>query len=709
MEISFKTQIGGETLTLQTGKVAKQASGAVQVQYGETIVLVTVVSTQEERPDIDFLPLTVEYQEKIYAAGRIPGNYFRREIGRPSEKETLTSRLTDRPLRPLFPKDYCFETQVIATVLSMDKVNDPDILAINGASAALEISDIPFDGPIAAVRVGRIDGELLVNPSIEQRRISEINVIVAGSKTGIIMVEGGGEMVSEADMIEAIFFGHKNPQPTLKIQEKQKESVGVKKRECQEKPADPETAAKVHDAAKAKMAEALTITEKLERQKAMADVKKATFEALGEAYEDRKKEVNRILKELEHDICRDMILNQGRRIDNRPFDQVRPITCEAGLLPRVHGSGLFTRGETQVLAAMTLGSGQDEQRVETLSGEETKPFMLHYNFPPYCVGEVRRAGGPSRRDIGHGALAKRAIEKVLPPKEDFEYTIRVVSEVLESNGSSSMGTVCAASMALMDGGVPIKEPVSGIAMGLVSDGDKVVVLSDILGDEDHTGDMDFKVAGTSSGITAVQMDIKIKELPREILEKALEQARGGRLHILEKMQETINAPREELSPYAPIVYTVKISPERIGDIIGPGGKMIRSIQSETNTHIAIDDAGIVKIASVKKEDGDKAVEIIKGIGMDPLIGEVYDGSVVKITDFGAFVQIKPKTEGLVHISEIAPYRIKKVTDEIQQGDTIQVKVIDISPEGKIKLSRKALMTKDDKSGQDKQNKPSPSE
>lgn len=702
MEISFKTQIGGETLTLQTGKVAKQASGAVQVQYGETIVLVTVVSTREERPDVDFLPLTVEYQEKIYAAGRIPGNYFRREIGRPSEKETLTSRLTDRPLRPLFPKDYCFETQVIATVLSMDKVNDPDILAINGASAALEISDIPFEGPIAAVRVGRIDGELLVNPSIEQRKISDINVIVAGSKTGIIMVEGGGEMVSEAEMIEAIYFGHEKLQPILEIQEKLKESVGVEKRECQVKTTDPETVAKVHDAAKTKMAEALTIPEKLERQKAMADVKKSTFEALGEAYEDRKKEVNRILKELEHDICRDMILNQGRRIDNRPFDQVRPITCEAGLLPRVHGSGLFTRGETQVLAAMTLGSGQDEQRVETLSGEETKPFMLHYNFPPYCVGEVRRAGGPSRRDIGHGALAKRAIEKVLPPKEDFEYTIRVVSEVLESNGSSSMGTVCAASMALMDGGVPIKEPVSGIAMGLVSDGDKVVVLSDILGDEDHTGDMDFKVAGTSNGITAVQMDIKIKELRREILEKALEQARSGRLHILEKMQETINAPREELSPYAPIVYTVKVSPERIGDIIGPGGKMIRSIQSETNTQIAIDDAGIVKIASVKKEDGDRAVEIIKGIGMDPVIGEVYDGSVVKITDFGAFVQIKPKTEGLVHISEIAPYRIKKVTDEIQQGDTIQVKVIDITPEGKIKLSRKALMTKDEKSGQDKQ-------
>jgi polyribonucleotide nucleotidyltransferase len=443
------------------------------------------------------------------------------------------------------------------------------------------------------------------------------------------------------------------------------------------------------------MAEALTIPEKLKRQRALSTLKAEVFEGLGEAYAERQKEVSNILKELEHDICREMILNQDRRIDNRAFDEVRPIACEAGMLPRVHGSGLFTRGETQVLAAMTLGSGQDEQRVETLSGEETQPFMLHYNFPPYCVGEVRRPGGPSRRDIGHGSLAKRAIETVLPDRENFEYTIRIVSEVLESNGSSSMGTVCASSMALMDGGVPIKAPVSGIAMGLVTDGEKVAVLSDILGDEDHTGDMDFKVAGTEQGITAVQMDIKVKELSRDILEKALEQARDGRLHILERMKETIQAPRKELSPYAPVVYTVQISPERIGDIIGPGGKMIRSIQADTNTQIEINDSGIVKVSSVKKADGEKAVEIIKGIGLEPEVGEVYEGSVVKITDFGAFVQIKPKTEGLVHISEIAPYRIKKVTDEIQQGDIINVKVIDITPDGKIKLSRKALMTKDD--------------
>jgi len=694
MEISFKTQIGEETLSLQSGKVARQASGSVLVQYGETIVLVTVVSTNEVR-DVDFLPLSVEYQEKIYAAGRIPGNYFRREIGRPSEKETLTARLTDRPIRPLFPEGYCYETQVIATVLSMDKVNDPDILALNGASAALEISDIPFEGPIAAVRVGRIEGELIVNPSIEQRKVSDINIIVAGSRTGVIMVEGGGEMVSESEMVEAIYFAHEKLQPIIELQEKLKEAVGVEKRECTLSGHDPELVEKVHAAAESRMAEALTIPEKLKRQRALSTLKAEVFEGLGEAYAERQKEVSSILKELEHDICRKMILSQDRRIDNRAFDEVRSIACEAGMLPRVHGSGLFTRGETQVLAAMTLGSGQDEQRVETLSGEETQPFMLHYNFPPYCVGEVRRPGGPSRRDIGHGSLAKRAIETVLPDRENFEYTIRIVSEVLESNGSSSMGTVCASSMALMDGGVPIKAPVSGIAMGLVTDGEKVAVLSDILGDEDHTGDMDFKVAGTEQGITAVQMDIKIKELSRDILEKALEQARDGRLHILERMKETIQAPRKELSPYAPVVYTVQISPERIGDIIGPGGKMIRSIQADTNTQIEINDSGIVKVSSVKKADGEKAVEIIKGIGLEPEVGEVYEGSVVKITDFGAFVQIKPKTEGLVHISEIAPYRIKKVTDEIQQGDIINVKVIDITPDGKIKLSRKALMTKDD--------------
>ncbi len=690
MEISFKTKIGAETLSIQTGKVARQASGSVVVQYGETILLVSVVSEKEEKPDRDFLPLSVEYQEKIYAAGRIPGNYFRREIGRPSEKETLTARLTDRPIRPLFPKNYSCETQVIATVLSMDKVNGPDILALNGASAALMISDIPFAGPVACVRVGRIDGKLIVNPTIEQRKSSDIDLIVAGSRTGIVMVEGSANMISESEMLEAIYYGHRQLQPIIDIQEKLAGSVGVPKRPVALKEKDAELAARLETEAREKIAKALTISEKLKRRQALADIGKSVMETLGEGYTDRKKEVLEMLSDMERDICRDMILNQGRRIDNRAFDEIRPITCETGLLPRVHGSSLFTRGETQVLAAMTLGSDRDEQRIETLSGDETEPFMLHYNFPPYSVGEVKRLSGPSRRDIGHGTLAKRAIEKVLPPKEAFDYTIRIVSEVLESNGSSSMGTVCASSLALMDGGVPIKEPVSGIAMGLVTDGEKTVILSDILGDEDHSGDMDFKVAGTANGITALQMDIKIHELSRDILEKALAQAKAGRLHILEKMKETISAPRKEISPYAPVVYKININPERIGEIIGPGGKMIRSIQSETNTQIEIDDSGLVKIASFSKEEGDRAAQIIRDIGMDPEVGKTYEGTVVKITDFGAFVQIKPKTDGLVHISELAPFRVKNVKDVVKEGDIVKVKVLEVK-DGKIRLSRKAAM------------------
>ena len=691
MEITFSTEIGGQTLSLQTGKVAKQASGAVVVQYGETIALVTVVASKDEKPEIDFLPLSVEYQERIYSAGRIPGNYFRREIGRPSDKETLTARLTDRPIRPLFPKGYAFETQVIVTVLSMDKANDPDILALNGASAALMISDIPFNGPVACVRVGRIDGQLIVNPTIEQRKISDISVIVAGSKTGVVMVEGGGNIVSEADMMEAIFFGHEQLQPIIAIQEKLVQSAGVEKRVITPKESDPELVAKVDAAARQKIAETVTIPGKADRSKALSALKTEIFESLGEAYAERKKEVSAIFHDLEKSVCRDMILKQGHRIDNRAFDEVRPIACEIGLLPRVHGSALFTRGETQVLGVLTLGSGPDEQRVETLSGEENRPFMLHYNFPPYSVGEVRRLSGPSRRDVGHGSLARRAIEKVLPSKEEFDYTIRLVSEVLESNGSSSMGTVCSASMALMDGGVPIKAPVSGIAMGLVTDGETTVVLSDILGDEDHTGDMDFKVAGTAEGITALQMDIKIRELSRSIMEKALDQAKQGRLHILEKMKEAISIPKTEMSPYAPIVYTIQINPERIGEVIGPGGKMIRAIQSETNTQIEIGDKGIVKIAAVNKDEGDRAVQIIQDIGMDPEVGAVYEGKVVKITDFGAFVQTKPKTDGLVHISELANYRVKQVTDVVKEGDIIKVKVLDVSKDGKIKLSRKALL------------------
>lgn len=690
MEISFKTQIDSETLNIQAGKIAKQASGSVLVQYGETMVLVTAVSAEEPKPDVTFLPLTVEYQEKIYAAGRIPGNYFRREIGRPSEKETLTARLIDRPIRPLFPKGYNYETQVIATVLSMDKENEPDVLAMIGASAALEISDIPFEGPIACVRVGRIDNRFVINPTIGQWQDSDINLIVAGSRTGIIMVEGGGDFVPESDMIEAIFYAHQEMQPLLDIQEKLRESIGKEKRPFELPAKDPELMNRIKDQAGDKIREAVTIPEKLDRRRALSDLKKQTFDSLGEEYEEQKSEAAEVFSELQHEICRDLILNHGRRIDNRKTDEVRPIICETGILPRVHGSALFSRGETQVLAALTLGSGQDEQRVETLLGDETFPFLLHYNFPPYSVGEVKRPGGPSRRDIGHGALAKRAMEKVAPPKENFDYTIRLVSEVLESNGSSSMATVCASSMALMDGGVPVTSPVSGIAMGLVTDGEKSVILSDILGDEDHFGDMDFKVAGTRYGITALQMDIKISELSREILEQALDQAKQGRLHILDRMEETINAPRKELSPYAPNVVSVQISPERIGELIGPGGKHIRQIQNDTNTQIEINDSGLVKISAFSREEGETAERIIREIGSEPEIGEIYEGTVVRITDFGAFVAIKPKTEGLVHISELAHYRVKNVSDVVKEGDKLQVKVIDIR-DGKIRLSHKALL------------------
>ena len=547
MEKQFKAEIGGKTLSIQSGKLAKQASGSVLVQYGETIILVSAVSAQEERP-VDFLPLTVEYQEKIYAAGRIPGNYFRREIGRPSEKETLTARLIDRPIRPLFPKGYRYETQVIATVLSMDQENDPDILAMIGASAALGISDIPFTGPIASVRVGRIDGELRINPPLCDCENCDINIIVAGSRTGIVMVEGGGDIVSEADMLEAIFFGHQAMQPIIDMQTALQAECGQTKREFVIPEKDAELTQLVEPRAAERLREAALIPTKVERSKALRAVKQTVFDELGEELAERRGEIFEILGDLQKKICRQLILEEGRRIDGRQFDEVRPIRCEVGLLPRPHGSALFTRGETQVLGVLTLGSGQDEQRVETLSGEEFRPFMLHYNFPPFSVGEVRRIGGPSRRDIGHGGLSTRALERILPEKEDFDYTIRLVSEVLESNGSSSMGTVCSGTMALMDGGVPIKAPVAGIAMGLVKEGEQVVILTDILGDEDHTGDMDFKVAGTAEGVTALQMDIKILELSRDIMEKALEQARRGRLHILDEMHAAIAAPREKISP-----------------------------------------------------------------------------------------------------------------------------------------------------------------
>ncbi len=690
MEIVLKEEIGGKPLSIRTGKVARQASGSVVVQYGDTVVLVTVVSTHEERSS-DFLPLTVEYQEKIYAAGRIPGNYFRREIGRPSEKETLTARLIDRPLRPLFPKDYRCEIQVIATVLSMDQENDADTLAMIGASTAVHLSDIPFAAPIAAVRVGRVDGELRINPPIQDWDRCDINIIVAGSKNGVVMVEGGADIVSEKDMSEAIFFGHQAMQPLIELQEKLRATHGVPKREFVSKQTDPALAERVTAIAEAPVRQALLVPEKVKRQVALRAAKSAIFETLGEEYTERRSEVLEIIDGLKRRILRELILNESCRLDGRKFDEVRPITCEVAVLPRPHGSALFTRGETQVLGVLTLGSGQDEQRVETLSGEEMRPFMLHYNFPPYSVGEAKRISGPSRRDIGHGGLSTRAIAKILPQKETFDYTIRLVSEVLESNGSSSMGTVCACCLALMDGGVPIKAPVAGIAMGLVQEKDRTVVLSDILGDEDHAGDMDFKVAGTQEGISALQMDIKIHSLSREVLEQALEQARQGRLHILGKMVAVLPEPRKEISPHAPTITTITIHPDKIREVIGPGGKVIRAIQSQTNTTISVEDSGQVKVAAFSKQEADAALEFIRQITADPEVGAIYEGTVVKITDFGAFVNILPGTDGLVHISQLANRRVTKVSDVVKEGDKLKVKVLEVGRDGKIRLSHKVLL------------------
>ncbi|MGM0417220.1 MAG: polyribonucleotide nucleotidyltransferase [Thermodesulfobacteriota bacterium] len=690
MEQIVKTEIEGKELSISTGKIAKQTSGSVTVKYGETMVLVTAVASPEKRDDIDFLPLTVEYMEKIYAAGRIPGNYFRREMGRPSEKATLTCRLIDRPIRPLFADNYTNETQIIVTVLSMDKENDPDILAMIGASAALTISEIPFDGPIGALRVGRVNGKFVFNPTIEQVNDPECdtNIVLTGSKTGITMVEGGGDIISEADVLDAIFKGHDAMQPIINIQEELRDLCGKPKMEVPEKTINQELYNDIRSNAGNSIKAALQTEGKFGRKHAVKAVKERIKETLSEKYEEDAHLIKAYFDKLTKEISRELVLKDKKRVDGRAFDEVRPIACETKFLPRTHGSGLFTRGETQVLGVLTLGSGQDEQRVETLSGDESKPFMLHYNFPPFCVGEARRFAGPSRREFGHGALAYRAVEKILPSKEEFEYTIRIVSEVMESNGSSSMGTVCASTLALMDGGVPIKAPVSGIAMGLVSDGDDVEILTDILGDEDQTGDMDFKVAGTREGITAIQMDIKVKELSRSILEKALNQAKSGRIHILDKMLESISVPRNDISQYAPKITTMKIKQDKIASLIGPSGKNIREIQATTNTNLEVTDDGTVKISANSKEDSDAAIARVNEICLDPEIGKIYPGKVARTTDFGAFVDLSPGTTGLLHISELANHRVAKVSDVVKPGDEINVKVLDITRDGKIQLSLK---------------------
>ncbi|TET93975.1 MAG: polyribonucleotide nucleotidyltransferase, partial [Desulfobacteraceae bacterium] len=688
--MNVSSNINGKRLNIETGRVAKESSGAVVVTMGETVVLVTVVSTDEVREGIDFVPLTVDFQEMSYAAGKIPGNFFRRDMGRPSEKEMLTSRLIDRPLRPLFPDNYNFETQVIASVLSFDKESDPDPLGILGASAAITISDIPFGGPVGSVRVGRIDGKFIAFPTLEEQEESDINLIVAGTKAAVVMVEGDGKFVSEDDMLEAIFFGHESLQPIIDVQIELRESVGKEKRHFIPAKEDEQLKAKVKEIGEPLIKEVLSYGEKMVREKKRSEAIDYIMESLKEECEDKEREIRQAVYDLEKRLARQMILKEGRRIDGRSFNEVRPIDCLVGILPRVHGAALFTRGETQAMVLTTLGTERDEQKIESIYGDSYRKFTFHYNFPPFSVGEAKRLGAPGRREIGHGALARRALLPVLLEKEDFPYAVRVVSEILESNGSSSMASVCGASLSLMDAGVPVKDPVAGVAMGLISEGDDVAILTDIIGDEDHFGDMDFKVTGTKSGITALQMDIKISGLKKEIMGKALYQAREARMHILNEMDKALSQSRPEISKYAPRITTINVKPEKVRDVIGPGGKMIRHITLTTGTQINIDDDGKVLIASIESEGMDKAIEMIKDIVREAEIGKFYSGKVVKIMDFGAFVEILPGSEGLIHISQLANERVNKVTDILKEGDEVLVKVIDIE-NGKIRLSRKAAL------------------
>jgi len=691
MKEVVEIDVGGRKFSLETGEMAKQASGSVLASYGETVVLVTAVGEDRTREGIDFLPLSVDYMEKGFAVGRIPGGYFRREIGRPSERETLASRLIDRPIRPLFPKKYRKELQVIATVLSADPDNDPGMVAMVGASAALEISDIPFQGPIGAVKVGRSNGELIINPTVAQLEMGDLDVAVAGNREGIVMVEGNAHFVSEDDLLEALYFAHDAIQPILDMQETLKSRCGKGKKLFEPPEEDEALAARVAELAQQRIEEANTTAEKEARYLLRSAMIQEIMEELGPDFAEREREVREIVHNIEKKFVREMTLARKTRIDNRGLTEVRQIDCQVGRLPRTHGSGLFTRGETQVLSVVTLGSSSDEQRIESLEGDEFKSFMLHYNFPPYCVGEARFLRGPSRREIGHGVLAERTLQKVLPSHEGFPYTVRVVAEVLESNGSSSMASVCASSLALMDAGVPMKKAVAGIAMGLIMEDDRVAILSDILGDEDHLGDMDFKVTGSSDGVVALQMDIKVAGIPREVMRQALFQAKEGRLHILNEMSKTISAPRDELSPFAPRVLSMQIHPDKIRDVIGPGGKIIRNIIAETNTKIDVEDDGTVTIMSPDLAGCQMAVEMIEKLTAEAEVGALYMGRVRKITDFGAFVEILPGTDGLVHISQLDHQRVQKVRDILNEGDEVLVKVLEIDRDGRIRLSRKAAL------------------
>jgi polyribonucleotide nucleotidyltransferase len=688
--IKSVVDVRSKELSLSTGKMARQADGSVVAQYGDTIVLATAVSSKTPREGIDFFPLTIDYQEKTYSAGKIPGGFFKRE-GRPTEKEVLTSRLIDRPIRPLFPKGFNCETQGIVSVLSYGDENIADILGIVTISAALHISDIPFNGPVAAVRIGRISGTFVINPDLRETEECDCNLVVAGTEEAVAMVEGSVQEMSETDLLEAIDIAHQEIKKLCKFQNEFRAAAGKEKRVVIAPVKDESLKNSVKEISLEKISKAIVIPDKMMRQAALDEILCEVIAALNTGEKDISRDISAAFNDIEKNLVRDMILNDNIRADGRTPEQIRPISAEVGLLPRTHGSSFFTRGETQCLAVVTLGTSDDEQRIDSLDGETFKTFMLHYNFPPFSVGEVKPLRSPGRREIGHGILAERALRAVMPTKVEFPYTVRIVSDILESNGSSSMATVCGGTLALMDAGVPIKAPVAGIAMGLIKEGDKVVVLTDILGLEDHLGDMDFKVTGTENGITAFQMDTKIGGISREIMEKALEQARQGRLFILGKIRETLESPRTSLAKHAPRIYTMQIKQDKIRDVIGTGGKVIRGIIEQTGVKINIDDTGLINIAAADGEAAQKAIDIINNITAEAELGKIYLGKVKRIMDFGAFVEIIPGTEGLVHISQLSDKRVAKVTDEVNEGDEVLVKVIEIDKTGRIRLSRKEAM------------------
>jgi polyribonucleotide nucleotidyltransferase len=684
----FERSLGSQNIIIETGRMAKQADGAVTVQLGGTVVLVAAVCSKEAREGADFFPLTCEYQEKTYAAGKIPGGFFKRE-GRPSEKEILTARLIDRPIRPLFPHGFVNEMQVVAWVISSDSENDSDVLAMLGASAALTISDIPFDGPIAAVRVGRIGGKLVINPTFADLNSSDLDLVVAGNRTSVLMVESGSNEISEGELLEAIKFGHSQMQPLIDMQEEMAKACGKPKREIKLQKVDEGLLKDVKKASVARLEEINKLHTKEQREEAMDQLAKELIEKfVTEESGIQEKDVKYALYEAEKEEVRKFIIEKKKRVDGRAFDQIRQITCEVGVLPRTHGSGLFTRGQTQSLSVTTLGTAADEQIIDALEGESYKSFMLHYNFPPFSVGEVRPIRGPGRREIGHGALAERALKAVMPGKEKFPYTVRVVSDILESNGSSSMATVCASTLSLMDAGVPILNPVSGIAIGLVKEGRDAIILTDIAGVEDHYGDMDFKVAGSEKGVTALQMDLKIQGISYDLIKEALAIGKKARLEILNKMMGVIAQPKGDVSAFAPRIVVLKINQEKIGAVIGPGGKVIKKIIQDTGASVDIEDDGTVQIAGTDPKAIQAAVDIVKGITEDPEVGKIYRGKVKRVMNFGAFVEILPGKEGLVHVSELSSTFVKSVEDVVKLGDEFDVKLTEVDDQGRLNLSKK---------------------